>query len=129
MCDWTKKHRVQDLCGSSDGNWLVAVDDQLTIHLYNAITREPHFPIHLDSRPTSVNITGDSRFLLVNKTDGEAQLYDLITHEPVQVYAGHTGGECLIRSAVGGANESFVLSGSEGELFQFIIYWRDLDKS
>lgn len=111
--DWGKRHRVQDVCGSPDGRWLVAVDDNQTIHVYNAITRELEFDMELKARPTSVNISQDSRHLLVNKRDGEAQLIDLVTRSSVQKFFGHTGGEFLIRSSFGGPNESFVLSGSE----------------
>ncbi|KAM5342580.1 hypothetical protein ACJ41O_013546 [Fusarium nematophilum] len=111
--EWSKKHRVQDICGSPDGRWLVAVDNFQTIHVYNAITRELEFDMELKARPTSVSISQDSRHLLVNKCDGEAQLIDLVTRNSVQKFFGHTGGEFLIRSSFGGPNESFVLSGSE----------------
>lgn len=111
--DWGKKHRVQDLCGSPDGRYLVAVDDQQTIHVYNALTRELDYDMELKARPTSVSISQDSKHLLVNKRDGEAQLIDLATREPLKKFLGHTGGDFLIRSAFGGANESFVISGSE----------------
>ncbi|RNJ60521.1 WD repeat-containing protein 26 [Verticillium nonalfalfae] len=113
ICDWAKKHRVQDVCGSADGHWLVAVDDSQSIHIYNAVTRKLECTMKLDSRPTSVSISVDSRHLLVNKQNDEAQLIDLIARKPVQKFIGHTGGACLIRSAFGGANESFVVSGSE----------------
>ncbi|CAM1508370.1 Fc.00g052180.m01.CDS01 [Cosmosporella sp. VM-42] len=111
--DWGKKHRVQDLCGSPDGRWLVAVDDQNTIHVYNAITRELEYDMELKARPTSVSISSNSQHLLVNKQDGEAQLINLSSRKLVQKYFGHKGGDYLIRSAFGGANEAFVTSGSE----------------
>lgn len=116
--NWGKKHRVQDLCGSSDGRYLVAVDDQQTIHVYNAITREHEYDMELKARPTSVSISQNSRILLVNKRDGEAQLIDLETREPLKKFLGHSGGDFVIRSAFGGANETFVISGSEdGNIF------------
>ncbi|KAM0204371.1 hypothetical protein ACHAPI_000124 [Fusarium lateritium] len=111
--DWGKKHRVEDLCGSLDGRWLVALDNQFTIHVYNAVTQELEFDMELKSRPTSVSISQDCRHLLVNKCDGEAQLIDLLTRNSIQKFFGHTGGEYLIRGSFGGANESFVVSGSE----------------
>lgn len=111
--DWGKHHRVQDLSGSPDGRWLVAVDDQQTIHVYNAMTRELEYDMELKVRPTSVSVSQDSRHLLVNKRDGEAQLIDLASRSSVQKFLGHTGGDYLIRSSFGGANESFVVSGSE----------------
>lgn len=113
MTCWGKKHRVQDICGSPDGRWLVAVDDNNSIHVYNAVTRELEYDLDLGSRPTSVSISQDSRHLLVNKQDNEAQLIDLVSRNSVQKFLGHTGGDYLIRSAFGGANESFVVSGSD----------------
>jgi WD repeat-containing protein 26 len=115
ISDWGKKHRVQDLCGSPDGRWLVAVDHLNKIHVYNAVTRELEYERELKSRPTSVAISEDSQHLLVNRRDGEAQLIDLATRNVVQKFLGHTGGDYLIRASFGGANESFVVSGSEGK--------------
>ncbi|KAL6700045.1 WD40 repeat-like protein [Trichoderma pleuroticola] len=113
IIEWNKKHRVQDLCGSPDERLLVAVDDLQNIHVYDATTRELEYDLELKSRPTSVSISQDSKHLLVNKQDGEAQLIDLATRNSIHKFLGHTGGEFLIRSAFGGANESFVMSGSE----------------
>ncbi|KAK4072491.1 hypothetical protein Trihar35433_4555 [Trichoderma harzianum] len=113
IIEWNKKHRVQDLCGSPDERLLVAVDDLQNIHVYDATTRELEYDLELKARPTSVSISHDSKHLLVNKQDGEAQLIDLATRNSVHKFLGHTGGEFLIRSAFGGANESFVMSGSE----------------
>jgi WD repeat-containing protein 26 len=113
--DWGKRHRVQDICGSIDGRWLVAVDDMQKIHVYNAQTHELEYEVELKARPTSVSISEDCLHLLVNKQDNEAQLINLVTRNPEQKFLGHTGGEYLIRSSFGGANESFVVSGSEGE--------------
>ncbi|KZL82082.1 wd domain-containing protein, partial [Colletotrichum incanum] len=113
LCEWGKKHRVQDICGSPDGHWLVAVDDAQKIHVYNAFTRELEYEMEVKSRPTCVSISEDSRHLLLNKKDGELQLIDLVNRTSVQKFLGHTGGEYIIRSAFGGANESFVVSGSE----------------
>jgi WD40 repeat protein len=112
---WTKKHRTEDLAVSADGRYMVAMDDQNHLHVYNFITRELEYEMELKSRPTSVRISEDSRFLLVNKTEGEAQLIDIVSRDPIQKYTGHSGGEYTIRSSFGGANESFVISGSEGK--------------
>lgn len=110
---WDKDHRVQDACGSPDGRWLVAVDDGNKMHVYNGITRELEYQMEYKIRPTSIAISEDSRHLLVNKVDGEAQLLDLERRVTVQKFLGHTGGEFVIRCSFGGANESFVTSGSE----------------
>lgn len=111
--DWGVKHRTQDVCGSHDGRWLVAIDNKGGIHVYNGATRDLEYELELHALPTSVSISEDCRHLLVNKKDGEAQLIDLVTRKAVHKFLGHTGGECLIRASFGGANESFVMSGSE----------------
>jgi WD40 repeat protein len=111
---WTKKHRTEDLAASPDGRWLVAMDEKSHLYVYNFVTRELEYEMQLKARPTSIDITQDSRFLLVNMQDSQAQLIELATKEPIQKYSGATGGEFTIRSKFGGANESFVISGSEG---------------
>ncbi|KAK0652268.1 WD40-repeat-containing domain protein [Cercophora newfieldiana] len=120
---WTKKHRTEDLAVSPDGHWLVAMDERNWLHVYNFVTRELEYEWDLKVRPTSVSISQDSRFLLVNKTDGEAQLIDIATRDAIQKYRGHFGGEYTIRSGFGGANESFVISGSEDGM---VCIWHKL---
>ncbi|KAK0635741.1 WD40-repeat-containing domain protein [Bombardia bombarda] len=117
---WTRKHRTEDLAISPDGQWLAAMDEQNRLHIYNVATREQEYELELKTRPTSVSISHDSRHLLVNKTDGEAQLIDIASRDVVQRYRGHSGGEFTIRSDFGGANESFVISGSEDG---YVMVW------
>lgn len=118
MLDWAPTHRVEDLTASRDGRWLAAMDDKHHIHVYNFKNRELEYSIDLRTRLTSVSISADSRFLLINHTNGLVELFDLADREAVQNYTGHVGGEFMIRSAFGGANESFVISGSEGRATQ-----------
>ncbi|KAK0627045.1 WD40-repeat-containing domain protein [Immersiella caudata] len=113
---WTRKHRTEDLAVSPDGHWLVAMDERNWLHVYNFVTRELEYEWDLKVRPTSVSISQDSRFLLVNKTDGEAQLVDIVSRDTIQKYQGHSGGDYTIRSGFGGADESFVISGSDDGL-------------
>lgn len=91
------------------------MDEQCNIHIYNFLTREHLYDLALRSRATSVNISNDSRFVLVNKVDGQAVLIDLKTRETIQTYKGHSAGTFTIRSNFGGADENFVISGSEGK--------------
>lgn len=113
VVEWKKPHRVQDICGSTDGKWIVAADEQKTLHIYDAETRQLEYDMELNASPTSVSISQDSQHILVNKRDGEALLIDLNARSSVQKFLGHTGGECQIRGTFGGANESFVACGSE----------------
>ncbi|XXG99788.1 hypothetical protein Hte_006129 [Hypoxylon texense] len=111
--DWSSTHRVEDLAISPDGHWLVASNAGNHIYVYNFVTRELEYQMDLQVRLTSITISQNSRHLLVNHNNGVAQLIDLVLREPVQSYAGFTGGQWMIRSSFGGANESFVISGSE----------------
>jgi len=105
---------------SPDGNRLVAMDNATNIHVYNFMTREPEYSMDIKVKLTSVEISADSRFLLVGLTTGEAQLWDLEAREVVKTFAGSKGGNYVIRSSFGGANESFVVSGSEDG---YVLIW------
>ncbi|KAI1776372.1 WD40-repeat-containing domain protein [Hypoxylon cercidicola] len=111
--DWSSTHRVEDLAISPDGHWLVASSAGNHIYVYNFVSRELEYQMDLQVRLTSITISQNSRHLLVNHNNGVAHLIDLVLREPVQSYAGFTGGQWMIRSSFGGANESFVISGSE----------------
>ncbi|KJK75073.1 hypothetical protein H634G_09708 [Metarhizium anisopliae BRIP 53293] len=113
LVQWDKKHRVQAMAGSPDGRWLVAADNFTNMYVYNGITRALEYELDLGAQPISLAISQDSRQLLVNKGDSEAQLIDLFTRATVQKFLGHMTDQCVIRASFGGANESFVMSGSE----------------
>lgn len=119
--NWGAKHRVGDLVASPDGRILIAMDDQMHIYVYDLATLELRVEIKLQSRPLSVSVSQDGVHVLVNKVNGEAQLIDLITQEAVQKYVGFMAEECIIRSGFGGANESFVVCGSDGKIFFFLF--------
>lgn len=114
LVTWTRKFRVEDLTISADGRWLVAMDDQQHIHVFDYRTRELRYDLELSCRGTSIRISADSKYLLVNKKDAVAQLINIATRDTVQTYKGHVPGDYTIRSDLGGANEQFVISGSEG---------------
>lgn len=111
---WTTKFRVEDLTISPDSQWLIAMDDQALIHVFDYETRELKYDLELECRGTSIRISADSQYLLVNKKDAVAQLINIATTNTVQKYMGHQPGEFTIRSDLGGANELYVISGSEG---------------
>lgn len=117
---WENNHRTGDLALSRDQRWLVAMDERCTLHFYDFPTKGHVYDLTLDPRDSvlkasSVSISRDSRHLLVNLTDNEALLIDMETRETVQKYTGQKGGHFTIRSDFGGANENFVISGSEGK--------------
>ncbi|KFY35447.1 hypothetical protein V494_05903 [Pseudogymnoascus sp. VKM F-4513 (FW-928)] len=110
--DWGRSHRVQALALSNDGHLLVAMDTECHIHVYNFITRELEYEMDLKVKLTSVSITKDSKYILVSKVDGETGLFSIEDRKSIRTFAGHKG-NFVIRSAFGGADESFVISGSK----------------
>ncbi|EPE07907.1 wd domain-containing protein [Ophiostoma piceae UAMH 11346] len=112
---WTEKHRTEDMALSSNGQWLVAMDHDKNLHVYNFRKRELEYEMPLQNRPVSVEISqNDPNMLLVNRQDGEVHMFDLMARGRfVRRYIGSTGGDYIIRGAFGGANECFVISGSE----------------
>jgi WD40 repeat protein len=100
---------------SPDGHRLVAMNHEQLLHIYNFVTRELEYEIDLKSKLASVAISQDSKYLLINKTDGEARMFDLDSREFVRVFnTGDLSNEFIIRCTFGGANESFVVTGSKG---------------
>ncbi|CAK7226230.1 hypothetical protein SCUCBS95973_006130 [Sporothrix curviconia] len=111
---WTRKHRTEALAMSPDGLWLVAMDHEKHLHVYNYFTQELEYDMELDSRAVSIAISQDSQFLLVFRQDGEIHMYNIRARGgPVRKYIGAMVGECVVRATFGGADESFVISGSE----------------
>ncbi|KIM99515.1 hypothetical protein OIDMADRAFT_165537 [Oidiodendron maius Zn] len=122
--DWGQNHRIQDLALSPDGNRLIAMEHQDHIYVYNFLTRELEYEINLKVKLVSVAISQNSRHLLVNKNDGESRMFDLDTRETVRVFnSGDRQAKFIIRAGFGGANESFVITGSEG-MFKLSTYDR-----
>jgi WD40 repeat protein len=113
--DWSRNHRIQDLAVSPNGHHLVAMDNEKHIFVYNFATRELEYEMDDKVDLASVSISQDSRLLLVNRMDGEARMYNIETRQAIRIFhSGGRGGKYIIRSSFGGANESFVITGSIG---------------
>ena len=111
---WSSDYRVQDCAISPDGQRLVTFSPEKQIFVYNFITREEEYSLRLKTRLTCVNISRDSKYMLVNMADGELQLIDINSAEVVRRFLGQKQGEFMIRSSFGGADENLIISGSEG---------------
>ena len=114
---WDEGFRVQDCAVTSDGKRLLAADTEGKIHVYDFNTHVEEYCLSLKGLATSVAASRDSRHMLVNLAQGEIQLIDIETTNVVRRFKGQKQGNYIIRSTFGGAAESFVLSGSEGEAF------------
>jgi hypothetical protein len=64
---------------------------------------------------TSVTISQDSRHMLISMNPDKIKLMEIDTGELVQSFEGHQQQNFIIRSTFGGADENFIVSGSEGK--------------
>lgn len=110
---WPESYRVRDCAISPDGQHLIAISIEKGIYVYNFVTREKEYALQLKLDPTCVNISADSRYMLVNMSDSQVQLLDIDTADVVRHFTGQKQGRFIIRSNFGGAGENFIVSGSE----------------
>ena len=111
---WATDYRIQDCAISPDGQRLVTISIEKQIFVYNFVTREEEYSILLKTNMTSLSISRDSRYMLINMADNEVQLIDIETAEIVKRFLGQKQGAFVIRSSFGGADENLIISGSEG---------------
>jgi len=113
--------RVNDLAVSHSGQHVVAICADKKIRLCE-LGREGGVPLMLTAQEhvideadsiTSLSLSRDSRHLLVNTASEGIHAWDLATKQLIHRYQGQKQGRFVIRSAFGGCNEAFVVSGSE----------------
>ncbi|KAJ9625489.1 hypothetical protein H2204_010351 [Knufia peltigerae] len=113
---WPEGFRVQDVAITNDGHWLVALDPQNVIRIFDLHNYREEPPIRTAGKMTSISLNHDGSVVLVNLALGEVQMIDLVTRDTVRSFKGQKQGEFVIRSCFGGAAENFVVSGSEDGL-------------
>jgi WD repeat-containing protein 26 len=111
---WPRGFRVQDVAITNDGHWLVALDHQNIIRIFDMHTYREEPPIKVIGKMTSISLSQDGSTVLVNLATGEVHMIDLVTRDTIRRFRGQKQGEFVIRSCFGGAAENFVVSGSEG---------------
>ncbi|KIX09154.1 uncharacterized protein Z518_00232 [Rhinocladiella mackenziei CBS 650.93] len=110
---WPRGFRVQDVAITEDGRWLVALDPQNIIRVFDMHTYREEPPIKTIGKMTSISLSHDGSTVLVNLAAGEVHMIDLVTRDTIRKFRGQKQGEFVIRSCFGGAAENFVVSGSE----------------
>ncbi|PGH00777.1 hypothetical protein AJ79_08115 [Helicocarpus griseus UAMH5409] len=110
---WSGPFRVRDCAISPDGRRLVAISTEKKVYVYNFQTGVEEYNMTLKLDVTCINISRDSRFMLLNMSECEVQLLDIETGQLARQYLGQLQGNFIIRSTFGGAAENFVISGSE----------------
>ncbi|KAJ7972565.1 WD repeat-containing protein 26 [Quillaja saponaria] len=105
--------KVLDLAVTPDGEYLISIFMHKEIRILNMRTNAERvipeeYPI------TSLLISGDSKFFIVNLNSQEIHMWDIEGkwEKPLR-YAGHKQHNHVIRSCFGGLNSTFIASGSE----------------
>lgn len=119
--------RVTDLGITPDGHKMVAICHEKKIRIYSLATKDELACIQESDSITSVNLSTDSRFALVNLSSQELHVWDLSDVKLCQKYLGQKQGRFVIRSCFGGNmndshtdSQNFVVSGSEDA---FVYVW------
>ncbi|KAF8440042.1 WD40-repeat-containing domain protein [Boletus edulis BED1] len=83
------------------------------IIVYNVKSKAIELSLPTDGELTSVKISEDSRFALINHAPNEVHLWDLSEGRLTRKFTGQHQGHHVIRSCFGGVGGNLVLSGSE----------------
>ncbi|CEG62983.1 hypothetical protein RMATCC62417_00203 [Rhizopus microsporus] len=108
--------RTTDMKITKDGKKLVTIglDKCITTYDVDGLRITEVAKITEEGTITSLSITKDGKFALVNIQDvQEIHLWDLDAQRLVHTYTGQRQNEYIIRSTIGGTDESLILSGSE----------------
>ncbi|TFK54698.1 WD40 repeat-like protein [Heliocybe sulcata] len=81
--------------------------------IYDLATKQTEASIRLDGETTSVKISPDSQYALINQAPDEIHLWDLSTCRVARKFTGQHQGRHVIRSCFGGVDSNFIVSGSE----------------
>ena len=106
--------RVNDLAISPDGQRLIELlDTRIIVYDFSSFEKIREFYVD-DVKCTSVSISQDSRNMLISMNRNRIKLMDIDSGAVIQGFEGQKQTVFIIRSSFGGADENFVVSGSEG---------------
>ncbi|KAF5178348.1 Wd repeat-containing protein wds-like protein [Thalictrum thalictroides] len=105
--------KVSDLAVTPDGKYLISIFSEKDIRLYSFHTKTERV-IKEEHPITSLSVSRDSKFLIVNLNSQEIHFWDIVgTGTKPLKYTGHKQGKYVIRSCFGGVDCMFLASGSE----------------
>lgn len=105
--------KVLDLAVTPDGENLISIFSEKDIRILNLSTNNERV-ISEKYHITSLSVSADSKFLIVNLNSQEIHMWDVAGKwdNPLK-YCGHMQNKYVIRSCFGGLNSTFIASGSE----------------
>ncbi|KAI0341652.1 WD40 repeat-like protein [Trametopsis cervina] len=86
---------------------------EFRLAVWDLATKQLESFVRLEGELTSVKITEDSRYALINRAPDEIHLWEISTGQTVRKYTGHRHHRHVLRSCFGGVDENFIASGSE----------------
>ncbi|KAA8916608.1 hypothetical protein TRICI_001234 [Trichomonascus ciferrii] len=105
--------RVMNMAITPDGSQLIVICNDNIIHFFDLATYAKICEMKVDKTLTSISVSKDSRYALINVKPEEVHLWDLETYRIVRKYVGQLQREFVIRSCFGGPHENYILSGSQ----------------
>ncbi|ORX90072.1 WD40 repeat-like protein [Basidiobolus meristosporus CBS 931.73] len=106
--------RINGLAISNDGTRMVTICHDKKIHIYDMETRSEIDFITEDGDMTTVRLSDDGRYVIVNLgTIQEIHLWDIVEKKLVRQFVGFKQGRFIIRSCMGGHGQTYIASGSE----------------
>ena len=112
--------RLEDIALSPNGRYLATIDNKKRLSIFDLVDRDQDYQIVMttNSSLASVAISRDSKTVLVGFKDGESKLFNMRTKDHLNTFIGQEHTDFIIRSAFGGAQDSFITCGSEGMNFR-----------
>ncbi|XAR61030.1 hypothetical protein NMG60_11034605 [Bertholletia excelsa] len=109
----TRMPKVLDLAVTPDGEYLISIFSVSEIRILNLLTNAERV-ISEEHQITSLSVSGDAKFLIVNLNSEEIHMWDVAGKwaKPLK-YKGHKQSKYVIRSCFGGMDSTFIASGSE----------------
>lgn len=101
------------IVSNSNGNSMGPRSSENRMIIYDLKTGQVELSIHMEGELTSVKISEDSRYALINHAPDEIHLWDLEELRLARKFTGQRQSHHVIRSCFGGIDGNFVISGSE----------------
>ncbi|KAG1826914.1 WD40 repeat-like protein [Suillus subaureus] len=104
------------IVSNGNGNAVAPRSPENRMIIYDLKTGQVELSVHMEGELTSVKISEDSRYALINHAPDaskEIHLWDLEEFRLARKFTGQRQGHHVIRSCFGGIDGNFVVSGSE----------------